>query len=904
MQADPDETSESSISPATPAASMGRASACALQTPARPGAHIPPPAARRSTLKECMGVHIRALAVLPNEESTPWPVPPSVVEEFERKHAGVIVAVQTKTSQNAAAIGLALNTLEALKSAIRGSHRQPASSRSKTASDAILEIGDDILLDMYRTVGAYGLLRWAPDLLGSAKSVYNRAHRDIALVTFEHAIKHGAYIKKHGLSIPAVQQNWAFVERSFHSYCYCRLRAIAVAERNKAGSHALRIAKNAIGARRKKLAQQRLGYMKKANFPNYMLKIVEHASAHSEDEEGPDPDRMDTTPAQPYSSQPARLLPPLSEALPSQAGPSTAPAAPAPAPDKPAPKKKKADETFNQRRMRKLREAKEKKEKAQQQQKEDRERAAREAEELDKQRRAQHMSMFLSPPTLARPAPPVYLVAPKPGRHPKFATVFRDLVDPQRLAASTQVSFGSRRRGNTERIRKFSAEQEPKFTALPHPQHVTLDWYDPAVFNQLSVPQKLHIMDATRDPDDDDKYRIALPVARHCDTPQKLQELCERYQDYEAFLRRYGDEVLAEYQFPSEEEIEDYYANNSDSEFEGMFSESSSSDGSEGGPEDGGAAFEEGRAASSAVAVRRAPSAGPSWRPGGLGFGAGGKPHGKAREDSTPSAQDEDEAMEDDEVASQLIPRTPRLPPVRRSPPPRSHLPAAGAATTADLPYDYPFSSMDTPEAPRAQLAFDGTGFPSSGPLPPPPSPPQPTQRPAQLDAPVRGKKPHSSQARPSAASSGQPGGKLPLVAEGIDFWKKALDLGESLPPLREGKRRPRYALPASVRSALLAAGSNPGRNKDVDYILLPTQAEKEAVAALKQIGGAFLLQKQKARPGSEFRAELQEAVERRRTSGGVGPSTPPRVAKKTHEVAADIRKERDRMPVDNDEDG
>ncbi|KAL1682632.1 hypothetical protein EV122DRAFT_259004 [Schizophyllum commune] len=50
-QTDPDESSKSSISPATPAASMGRASAYAFQTPAPPGAYVPTPAARKSILK-------------------------------------------------------------------------------------------------------------------------------------------------------------------------------------------------------------------------------------------------------------------------------------------------------------------------------------------------------------------------------------------------------------------------------------------------------------------------------------------------------------------------------------------------------------------------------------------------------------------------------------------------------------------------------------------------------------------------------------------------------------------------------------------------------------------------------------------------------------------------------------
>ncbi|KAL1748594.1 hypothetical protein HDZ31DRAFT_60046 [Schizophyllum fasciatum] len=50
-QTDPDESSRSSISPATPVASLGRSTSVAFQTPAPPGAYIPTPAARKSILR-------------------------------------------------------------------------------------------------------------------------------------------------------------------------------------------------------------------------------------------------------------------------------------------------------------------------------------------------------------------------------------------------------------------------------------------------------------------------------------------------------------------------------------------------------------------------------------------------------------------------------------------------------------------------------------------------------------------------------------------------------------------------------------------------------------------------------------------------------------------------------------
>ncbi|KAL1739925.1 hypothetical protein HDZ31DRAFT_68448, partial [Schizophyllum fasciatum] len=246
----------------------------------------------------CLNTHIRAIAVLPFEDSVPWPASEAIRAEADDMYDSVgeiQMSVKSAFVDNADAIAVATETTKILKEMIAARGRKPGKH-----AKAILQRSEQSLQRMYRSVATMGLTRWAPDLLTSgSRSMYNLLHRVIALDTFEDAARDGEFLRK-GITREFLLENWAFVERCYDNYVHSYLTAIAIAESNKPGAQASRIEKNLIGSRRRALAQKRVAFMKHDMlFPSYIVEAMASPCAHSEDEEGDDPDKMDTTPPQP-----------------------------------------------------------------------------------------------------------------------------------------------------------------------------------------------------------------------------------------------------------------------------------------------------------------------------------------------------------------------------------------------------------------------------------------------------------------------------------------------------------------------------------------------------------------------------------------------------------------------------
>ncbi|KAL1739926.1 hypothetical protein HDZ31DRAFT_68449 [Schizophyllum fasciatum] len=207
------------------------------------------------------------------------------------------------------------------------------------------------------------------------------------------------------------------------------------------------------------------------------------------------------------------------------------------------------------------------------------EREQKERAALRARMKADHRAFFTKPSPTSAPPVPVYIVKPRLGRNPKFKQVF-SIIDQERMKRSTQFLQSS---GMVERTRKNfdstkGTDPAVRFAALPKPDDVTLDWYDPSVFNALSVKKKKYIMDRTRE---GRSYRIALPTIDLCRDWQSLIDLRDNYRAKAKFMEEYAPAVLADYKFPTAEELTLLAEMELSSDSEG-FSDDTSSDSSTG----------------------------------------------------------------------------------------------------------------------------------------------------------------------------------------------------------------------------------------------------------------------------------------------------------------------------------
>ncbi|KAJ7061910.1 hypothetical protein B0H15DRAFT_981554, partial [Mycena belliarum] len=135
------------------------------------------------------------------------------------------------------------------------------------------------------------------------------------------------------------------------------------------------------------------------------------------------------------------------------------------------------------------------------------------------------------------PADGFYIIKPKTVRSAN-ATAWVRIVDKDRdIVAKSNGRV-------VERTRKIVADAQPSSITAHLPRRVPLDWFDPTEFNKL--PAELRA-----------RYResgIALPAAHHWvagRVPDKFKIMNDT-----TFMRIYGAEVMALYQLPTDEEVE------------------------------------------------------------------------------------------------------------------------------------------------------------------------------------------------------------------------------------------------------------------------------------------------------------------------------------------------------------
>ena len=102
-------------------------------------------------------------------------------------------------------------------------------------------------------------------------------------------------------------------------------------------------------------------------------------------------------------------------------------------------------------------------------------------------------------------------------------------------------------------FRKERRRVEPTYSKTSElsalPKEVPIDWFDPVYWNTvLTVRDKLQYLSGG--------IRIALPAVQHCDTWEKCAEWKNLPRN--EFFDKYIEEVLKDYNIPTEEEVEQF----------------------------------------------------------------------------------------------------------------------------------------------------------------------------------------------------------------------------------------------------------------------------------------------------------------------------------------------------------
>ncbi|GLB39666.1 hypothetical protein LshimejAT787_0701760 [Lyophyllum shimeji] len=227
--------------------------------------------------KAALELHIRALWGLPDQASVPPVVTDQDKARFVRRFSSeseVRSSVNSALDENTAYIAEAGRLAGALKD---------SPSPGSTIAKNIERITGPALKFALKTVASFGLLRWAPDVLGGdADSMYNLLHEYIALTTFQQAATAHAYAHM-GLIVP-LTDDFVLMRKLYRSFVFSYMHRIAKAEAKKPGS--AKAAKQMIGVykRRDALAKGRIDVLKAYGFNKQVLALASETEAHSDDD--------------------------------------------------------------------------------------------------------------------------------------------------------------------------------------------------------------------------------------------------------------------------------------------------------------------------------------------------------------------------------------------------------------------------------------------------------------------------------------------------------------------------------------------------------------------------------------------------------------------------------------------
>ncbi|KAI5827402.1 hypothetical protein K523DRAFT_364623 [Schizophyllum commune Tattone D] len=152
------------------------------------------------------------------------------------------------------------------------------------------------------------------------------------------------------------------------------------------------------------------------------------------------------------------------------------------------------------------------------------------------------------------PAPPTngggpqYLIHEKVGRADKVTKFFR-LLDVARREEILRKKGARGLRNERKRVDPPAGKAEP--SQIPTlPMDVPIDWYKPDVWNSWSLRERANFISAQPN----NIPTVALPPANVCATFKSISDYAKACRD-PRFMEKYGNEVLADYHIPTDEEI-------------------------------------------------------------------------------------------------------------------------------------------------------------------------------------------------------------------------------------------------------------------------------------------------------------------------------------------------------------
>ncbi|KAI5825237.1 hypothetical protein K523DRAFT_332263 [Schizophyllum commune Tattone D] len=233
--------------------------------------------------KTAIQMHIRASACLPTQAS----IPPNVTaDEIDKLVKGLKVAGRSSVKD------VALRNAAALVDE-NNSFFKRLSDAPRTAGDGgsitttIRMIPSKVLSMIAGSCTELGLSRWAPDLLGSPSSYYNKIHEDVAIATFEQAVISRGY-DFMGIDREAVFHDLeagARILRAFYrSFVFDRLRSTLKTELKEQGRVAKLVQRGNAWKRRNSLATVRSRALLAEGAHPRLVKFAERPDVVSDDE--------------------------------------------------------------------------------------------------------------------------------------------------------------------------------------------------------------------------------------------------------------------------------------------------------------------------------------------------------------------------------------------------------------------------------------------------------------------------------------------------------------------------------------------------------------------------------------------------------------------------------------------
>lgn len=238
-------------------------------------------------------IHIRILWGLLSVVELPKPPSDGMIATFEQRFASFDDVVQARAKPN---VPISNEDMINRISELRGDPKS-----TSMISKQVARVPESSLRYMLGLLARFGLKAWRPDLRQSPYSMYNQAHRFIAIDTFRQAVVSEAY-DSMGIDKSYVDDmNLQVV--AFDHFTNHRIGRMAAREEKFPGITQIEADREPVLSRRRtvsfigcivsamsslraQIANSRGDWLKKAGYPHRVVKLVRNVDGTSDDEEG------------------------------------------------------------------------------------------------------------------------------------------------------------------------------------------------------------------------------------------------------------------------------------------------------------------------------------------------------------------------------------------------------------------------------------------------------------------------------------------------------------------------------------------------------------------------------------------------------------------------------------------